>query len=248
MFLSIVALSLLGACSSDNDTEVTPTEYYGERVSIGDGEAWTYVRTDDQQKPIAIGVQFDETALENLPTGSMHADEFVLHLPEDIAVPPFNHVTMDWNEHGHEPMMVYDLPHFDFHFYFMSQAERDVITPFDSVEFNIPLLPDYLAPMYLETPGGVPRMGAHIIDLLSPEIAGTGPFTHTFIYGKYDAQINFLEPMVTKAFLDSKSTIEVPIRQPQKWQKAGYYPTHYTIEYDESSKLYTLLLSELASR
>ena len=217
-------------------------------MNIGDGQAWAYVRTDEEQNPVAIGVQFDEATLSNLPTGSPHGDEFVLQLPVEINVAPYDHITMDWIEHGHEPMMVYDLPHFDFHFYFMSMVQRDAITPLDSVEFNKPLEPQYLAPMYLETPGGVPRMGAHIIDLLSPEIAGSGIFSHTFIYGKYDAQVNFLEPMVTKAFLESKEHVHQEIRQPQAWQRAGHYPTHYSIEFDETSKVYSVLLVDLVER
>jgi hypothetical protein len=127
----------------------------------------------------------------------------------------------------------------------MNAAERDLILPTSEEGFNKPLPSEYLAPNYMETPGGVPRMGAHIIDLESPEIAGTGTFTHTFIYGKFDGEINFLEPMVTKAFLETKPALSMPIRQPQMWQKEGYYPQRYTISFDEASKQYSILLEGL---
>ena len=222
-----------------------PTEYEGPKINIGAGNAWTIVKTDDDQIPIAIGVQFDGAILDDLPQEGMLPMEYTLALPSEIAVAPYDHVTMDWNAHGHPPMMVYDLPHFDFHFYFMSDAERDQIGPFDTLEFTKPLAPEHLAPLYLETPDGVPRMGAHIIDLMSPEIAGTGTFTHTFIYGKYNGKLNFLEPMVTNSFLDTQQNITKEIRQPEQWMEEGYYPENYKIEYDGSKDQYSILLMDL---
>lgn len=246
--LFLFATIFLLGCEEEQSTEQEPlqaTEFTGAKVPVGDGEAWTYVETNASQTPIAIGIQFTADALVNLPTGSMHADEFVLQLPTEITVAPYDHITLDWNEHGHEPMNVYDRPHFDIHFYFMSMAERNQISPTDSVQFNKPLAEDYLPSMYLETPGGVPRMGAHIIDLMSPEIAGTGIFTHTFIYGKYDGEVNFLEPMVTKETLDAKVAIDKEIRQPSVWQKSGYYPQRYTIDYDASTQIYSIMMKDL---
>ena len=246
LILSIMAFSLFISCSNeDENSNDLKTEFTGPQISIGNGEAWTYIQTDENQLPLAIGIQFTEEALNNLPTGSMHGNEFMLALPAEIAVAPYDHITLDWNEHGHPPMHVYDLPHFDIHFYFMSTSERDRIGPFDSVEFDMPMAPEYLAPMYLETPGGVPRMGAHIIDLLSPEVAGTGTFTHTFLYGKYKAKMNFLEPMVTKEFLESKQSVVKEIRHPQAWQKSGYYPDGYSIQFDEEERVFTILLEGL---
>lgn len=209
--------------------------------------AWSYVTTDVNGTPESIGIQMDENALKNLPKGhhSHGATEFMLKLPGEIAVAPYDHITLDWNEHGHPPMNVYDLPHFDLHFYFMSPSERDLIGPTDDAQFNKPMEPQFLAPEYLETPGGVPRMGAHIIDLLSPEVMGTGRFAYTFIYGKYDAKMNFLEPMVTREFLESKQSATYDIRHPQQWQTPGYYPSQYTIDYASDSNVYTIMLKGL---
>ncbi|WP_235297817.1 DUF5602 domain-containing protein [Portibacter marinus] len=234
------------SCTKNEDPIVElPTEYEGQKVAIGDGFAWSYVKTDANQTPTSIGIRFDGAVMDDLPTEGLLPTEFTLALPSEISVAPYDHITMDWNAHGHPPMMVYDLPHFDFHFYFMNEAERDQITPFDSVEFNKPLAPENLAPLYAETPGGVPRMGAHIIDVTSPEIAGTGKFTHTFLYGKYNGELNFLEPMVTKEFLDSKEHVEKEIRQPEKWMEEGFYPNAYRIHYDSNEDLHSLTLMNL---
>ncbi len=212
---------------------------------MGNGMAWSVVTTDDAGKPLTLGVEFGPEALEGLPSGHAHPTEYVLQLPDEVAVPPFDHLTLDWNEHGHEPANVYDKPHFDVHFYFMSAAERDLIGPNDTTAFNKPLPGENLPPDYLETPGGVPRMGAHVIDLRSPEVNGSGTFTHTFIFGKYDAELNFLEPMVTTEFLLGKPMVTAEVRQPAAWQESGYYPTTYTIDYDESNDLYSVALEGL---
>lgn len=245
-YLFLLPILIAISCTKDSNPIIElPTEYQGKQIKIGNGHAWTYVKTNEDQVPTSIGVQFEASCLDNLPTEGLLPSEFTLELPSEINVPPYDHVTMDWNAHGHPPMMVYDLPHFDFHFYFMNEAERDHISPFDSIEFRKPLDPKNLAPLYLETPDGVPRMGAHIIDLMSTEIAGTGTFTHTFIYGKYDGELNFLEPMVTKAHLDAKQDIIKEIRQPEQWMEQGYYPLNYQIEYNETNDLYSLLLIDL---
>ncbi|MEP6495442.1 MAG: hypothetical protein ABJF01_22335 [bacterium] len=55
----------------------------------------------------------------------------------------FDHVVLDWNPAGHEPEHVYTLPHFDFHFYSVSEAEQMKIMP-DAPNFaaGAALLPD----------------------------------------------------------------------------------------------------------
>jgi Domain of unknown function (DUF5602) len=247
LVMCMAILSTFTSCQEDDDPK-PKTEFFGPEISVGDGKAMSYVKTDEAGEPIEAGLMFDEKALQNLPTGDPHGHEYLLKMPADIDVAPYTHITFDWNEHGHEPPGVYDLPHFDCHFYFITEAERGAIGPFDSTQFNKPLPAEYLPPMYLETPGGVPGMGAHVIDLLSPEIAGTGSFTKTFIYGKYDGELNFLEPMVTLDYLKSKRNESNPIRQPQKWQQDGYYPASYDLRYDASKKMYSIVLAGLAHK
>ncbi len=98
-------------------------------------------------------MEFGADVLEGLPTGQHHPPSYVLRLPAEVSLPPYDHVTLDWNEHGHEPMHVYDKPHFDVHYYFLSEAERDRIGPDDTLAFNQPLPAENLPPAYLETPG-----------------------------------------------------------------------------------------------
>ena len=241
--LLATALFTLLACGEDDGG---PLVFLGDTVSVGDGRAWTEVTINEDGSPASVAVVFTGDALENLPAGAAPAHEFLLPMPPGADVAPYDHATLDWNHHGHGPTGVYDLPHFDVHFYFMTPGQRDAITPFDSVAFNAPLPAEQLPPLYIETPGGVPRMGAHIIDATSPEIAGTGPFTHTFIYGKYDGRLNFLEPMVTESFLRSHPDVEAEVRQPEGYGQAGYFPSRYAIRYAAADDTYRVELLGLS--
>ncbi|MBB4079721.1 hypothetical protein GGR28_002346 [Lewinella aquimaris] len=239
--LFALLLVLLPACKED---AVVQTRFTGPEVAMGNGMARAVVQTDLQGTPLSLAVEFDAAALNGLPTGHFPPPSYVLRLPAGVSLPPYDHITLDWNEHGHEPPHVYDKPHFDVHFYFMTEAERDAIGPDDSLAFNQPLPAENLPLDYLETPGGVPGMGAHVIDLRSPEISGEGTFTHTFIYGKYAGQITFLEPMITTEFLRSKPDVTAEVRQPQAWQQPGYYPTKYRVAYEAGKDSYSVVLQD----
>ena len=74
-------------------------------------------------------------------------------------------------------------------------------------------------------------MGAHWVDITSPELNQQDPktFTQTFIYGSYDGKVIFMEPMITKIYLDTVNNFERNIPQPAKFKTTGYYPTKMKI-------------------
>lgn len=208
--------------------------FYGPQVQMGNGHARTWVNITKDGKPTAIGVELTDGALSNLPQdpNDLAAATWTLNLHQKAqAVTPFDHVSMDWNVNGHPPVGVYDLPHFDFHFYKISVAEQMAIPPYevDPSGFDAPIAAGYLPLVYVRIPGGVPEMGAHWFDPTSPEWHGGG-FTTTFIYGTYDSKVIFDEPMITLATLQSGATIQNNIPQPEKFDpEQTYYPTQYTI-------------------
>ena len=65
-----------------------------------------------------------------------------------------------------------------------------------------PLPPQYMPAGYSNAGSVVPYMGNHLINLSSPDFTGN-PFTRTFLYGVYDGQLTFVEPMITKASIVS---------------------------------------------
>ena len=97
----------------------------------------------------------------------------------------------------------------------------------DFVRAQMPVPAQYVHADHIDVGAAVNDMGNHLIDSKSPELAPGGPpFTHTFIFGAYDGQITFYEPMITLAYLESRPDTCVPIKQPQAWATEGHYPDH----------------------
>jgi hypothetical protein len=191
--------------------------------------------------PISIGV--DVSAKSVLNQGE-EPTAYTFQLPRQVAVPPYDHIDFDWNPQGHDPDPIFKLPHFDLHFYMISQAVQASIPFLAPPASDIAPEDKYLPFAYFMGPGLVPNMGAHSIDLLAPEFNG-GTFTRTFLYGSYLGDITFLEPMFTLAYLKSLGSETIPIRQPSAFERTGYYPTSYTISYDKSPKEYRISLDNL---
>lgn len=125
--------------------------YVGASQSMGNGTIRSWVKINHGNL-VAIGVTFDENALKGLPAelpAGQENVEYTLALPPEAADTVFNHVGVNWNPHGHEPSKIYDVGHFDFHFYLISPAERARITAKgdDLAKVNRPLLADYMPPV-----------------------------------------------------------------------------------------------------
>lgn len=222
--------------------------FIGETVVMGNGTARSWVDIGKDKKPKAIGVTFNKLALQNLgPAGEDGmGPEFVLKFPEQVKDTPFNHISVDWNPNGHEPAGVYDVPHFDFHFYMIKPTDRSQITLEGDDLKKCQLKPDpsFVPAKYIYAPKTeIKYMGAHWVDVTSPELAGK-PFTSTFIYGSYAGKYIFLEPMVALSYLQSVTVTHTPITLPKNVAQPGYYPSQYTIAYDPTREEYTVSLDQ----
>lgn len=205
---------------------------------IGNGIARAWVSETKDGIPVSVGVTLSEKALQDLPA---EPAEFIFILPENKGTDFYKLVQLDWNPHGHFPPHVYDIPHFDVHFYIISNEDRLKIEADDNAQFANAPASKYVPPFYLQTPGGEPAMGAHWVDLLSPEFNG-GVFTKTFIWGSYDGKFIFWEPMITRDYLLTNPNVTIPVRQPQAFQQNGYYPYQYRILYTLNPKEYNISL------
>jgi hypothetical protein len=269
---------------------------YGTPTKVGNGIVRTYVVLDQKQggKPLEVGVAMSEASLEGLPTpaalaaeaaakgehdhgdhGKMVMNMYLLDLPAQNPT-PYKFVQFDWNPAGHEPEGVYDLPHFDFHFYTVDNAVRESIVPSDPLygqkAANLPAS-DFRPPFYIDAStaaGGapaaavtVPQMGIHWLDVRSPELqglvgnpAGFEPFTRTFIYGSWNGQFIFDEPMITRAHILEKKTATdpavvdevIPVPTAQRYSPAGFYPSAYRITWDAQQREYRIALTQLSWR
>jgi hypothetical protein len=212
----------------------------------------------------------------SMPSGHavMAMNMYLLDLPAQNPT-PYKFVQFDWNPNGHEPAGVYDQPHFDFHFYTVPVEVRNSIVPSDpqyaaraarypAAEFRAPFYVDAATPAGIPAAAAtVPQMGLHWLDARSPELQKmTGhpenyqTFTKTFIYGSWDGQFIFDEPMITRAYILAKRDATdpavrneiVPVSTPQRYAPAGYYPNAYRIAWDAQAKEYRIALTQLTQR
>jgi hypothetical protein len=253
--LAGLAATAVVAAAGDS-IEPRAVTVYGRAVAVGDGAARTYLTLEDG-RPTELGVALSEAALRGLqpndhalPGSTAMPDghamfEHVLQLPAGNPT-PFRHVVLNWNPGGHEPPGIYDVPHFDFHFYTIDDAERRAIVPgpdFDAKAARHPSADELPAGYVAAVP--VPMMGMHWLDPKTPELSGR-PFTQTFIAGTWDGRTTFLEPMITKAFLEAKPDFSAPIPEVKRHAVAGWYPTAYAIRWDAASREYRVALRGFA--
>jgi hypothetical protein len=223
LILLVVAF-ITNACDKNNDQSGV---YQSEKSSFYNGKAWNWVQLDADGNPTQAAIVIDDAALNSLPVGGNNNPfDASIKFDSRSSANPFTHAFIDWNPNGHEPLFIYGKPHFDFHFYIASEADRKAIPEYtaDSIKFKNAPAAAYLPANYINPGGGVPEMGAHWLDATSPELSGA-PFTQTFVYGTYNSKVTFYEPMITLDFIKANTTFERTIPQPAKYQTTGYYPT-----------------------
>ena len=249
--LAGVSLALSAGVTGDEQT------LRGRAEKIGAGTVQSFVRLDREGAPVTIGVTISAGALDQLPqtpnTISRCYDldgdgkhtghecigdvERILDVPVDSSAGlPFKWITVNWNAAGHPAP--YNRPHFDFHFYAVDRTVIEAIKPgrcgelVDCGHFSRatrPLPAQHLPNGHINVGAVVPRMGNHLLDSQSPELKDSLPFTRTFIYGAYEGQLIFWEPMITLDMLRKTRDACWSISQPQGFRQAGYYPRQYCV-------------------
>lgn len=251
--LAIVLAFGVVACEDDANDPGEAKTTFSAAQDVGDGSAKLFVTQDADGNPTAMGFRISEDALNGLDTATK-VHEFTM-ISEGSAT-PFKYVTLDWNPHGHAPTMIFDVPHFDMHFYTMTKSDlMTSASPVDSVQFhtrsnNLPgaeyVPANYFHPAPPGSAEAVPFMGVHWLD--STDALAPGTFTEVMIYGSWNGKIHFVEPMMTTAWLKTKPTLNETIKQPAKWSTSGYWPTTYSVSFDEATKEYVITLGGMTMR
>jgi len=231
-------LAMLPACSEDDSPAqpAQPVVHDGQSAVLGQGNVTAYERVSADGELLAVGVRFDEAALNGLPDTDTH---IALTLPKQVANSPFDHIGFDWAPHGHSPEPIYGKAHFDIHYYVVDQQTLAAVIPGPDL-----VMPEsrYLPPDHISTVEAVPYMGTHYIDTTSAELHGV-PFNNTHIYGFYQGELYFFEPMITKEYFESKPNVVVDIKQPAEFKNKGkVYPQQYRISHDPERKEYSVEL------
>jgi len=133
--------------------------------------------------------------------------------PDDISV--YTNIQAFQMDHspGHVPP--YNEEHLDFYFYIQNDEVRYAnitagtepaicgkeVSPDTYCRGQIPFPKECCPPLYLNIAAVVPKMGAHLIDLLSPELQKPDspnyhPWTIQMTYGAFKGRITFWEPMM----------------------------------------------------
>jgi hypothetical protein len=234
---AIVLSASFISCKKDSKSGT----FYGEQANVGNGIVRTFVTLNDDGNPESIGFKFTESMLSGLPDKDAMSNTHILKFPPQSGAAGYNHAELDWNPNGHEPLQIYGYPHFDFHFYMVGDDELGTIIPGPD---TVAVEPQYIPKDYVSGVMAVPNMGVHWIDTLSSEFRGQ-QFTTTFIYGFYHGNMLFVEPMITREYLETHPDVTIPVKQPAAFQTPGYYPTKYSIHYDAGKKEYTVALEGL---
>lgn len=254
--VAALTLTLLAACGggggggtggggTTNPPPTGPTPVPPPAGSVGFLRGWAlaYVTTDGAGAPTAVGIRMSESALN---TTGLNATSVIIPIPATAGL-PFDHVQLDWNPGGHPPAGVYHHPHYDVHFFMISQGERDAITRNDPAAMFRPVAAAAVPTSYRADTDPFDRMGVHWFDNAAPEFNGNG-FSRTYIQGFHDGRMIFQEPMITKAFLETQPNVSIPVAQPQVYPRPGRYPTTWRVRYDATAKEYIIALENLVQR
>ncbi|MEP7382082.1 MAG: DUF5602 domain-containing protein [Gemmatimonadota bacterium] len=245
--VTVLSLAFAPVGCGDTNAPVTSGTFYGPVIPVANGSARSYVILDRAGDPVELGVALVEGVLTDLPSV---AGEYVMPLPPEAEATAFKHAVINWVPAGHPPPMVYTVPHFDVHFYMITDDARRANT------LGTPELDAKMArrPEEPFIPAGYAagmasaQMGMHWNDPTAPERLGQ-PFTKTFLYGSYDGAIIFAEPMATRAYLETRPAItDIPLKLPTQYGTPGYHPTTYGVGYDPAARDYRISLRGLVKR
>lgn len=239
-----LALALYGCASQPTISEVTGqcADAFGADVCT-----WAMMRDD---AVIEVGATVPMASIEGAPADAPFAwpPAVGASVPMPAAAEEqtsLTHLTVLWESMGHPPA-TFMVPHFDFHFYLIPSEERQAI---DCSKLSKPAeppagysLPDeQLPPELVEITGVeslvgicVPEMGMHALSTV--ELEATEPFDGTMIVGYYEEMPIFVEPMISKAFLQERQSFDLTV--PAIPGLEGEQPTLFHAEYVPAQDAY----------
>jgi len=220
--------------------------------------SWARVHEDHGVKEVGVTIPvavFDDMPVDgDGPAGAIASLAFPRLVQEQTF---FNHFELQSEPEGHvaPPGSVNPdrnrVPHFDFHFYGVSE---DVVWDIPLVRppsLALPSIPAARLPEGYTQPGfSQLQMGRHsspLWSLLDPD-----PLSTIMIVGFPPAveglpdptQMHFLEPMASRAFLLERDDFELPVPMPAEFGREMRYPTKFVAEYDADLDAYHFVFSE----
>jgi hypothetical protein len=222
------------------------------QVTLGHGKVRSWISVDSNGLPSEIGIEITPEVFKNLEANRKSLFPIVLPLHfKAKQLTPFDHIGLNWNPKGHQPEGVFDVPHFDIHFYMIPVGKQLTIpawSPETDAAFNNYPPMDYLPADYGTPPGPATaeaQMGKHWLPI---NLGAYLPFSKIMVYGSYNGKFIFVEPMITLDYLLSDVAFNANYSQPEHFEKAGNYPTKYNIYHDAVTGNTYVTLSDFVAR
>lgn len=251
--LSLMVVAALGACAK----EVPIVETQGECGNMFEAQVCTWARMQGDSV-VDIGATVPVAGIESAPA------DYAMAWPPvpvaNLALPAaaqqqggLTHLTIYWEAMGHPPGP-YLTPHFDFHFYTISNDQRAAMDCADLSKpsalpagYSLPdvgLPPPLVSMIGVDTLVGlcVPGMGMH--SLLTTELESSETFRGTLVVGYYQGKPIFVEPMISRAMMLEQKPFDLAI--PSIPGILGNQPRAFRAEYDSAQRAYRFVFSDFA--
>ena len=246
-----LCLVVLAGCAPK---EVPVVEVAGDCADAYQARICTWAKTQGDSL-LEVGADIPVAVMENAPE---HTDMvWPPALLADVKLPEaarvisgLSHLTVLWESMGHPPGP-FLTPHFDFHFYTVSQEDRNAI---DCADLSKPgalpagyALPDFALPPEMAKMAGkdtlvgicVPQMGMH--SLLASDLEAQQVMRGSMVLGYYKSGLIFIEPMISKAMLMEKQSFDLPI--PSIPGRTEVYPRTFRANFDAEKQSYRFVFS-----
>jgi hypothetical protein len=191
---------------------------------------------------IEVGMTVDIAELDRVMTDEVFSEAVATYDDVVIEQTYVNHIQLGYNPHGHGPPGVNDVPHFDIHFYGISNAERLEVSCDGQPVPEEERVPDgYDASAVGGEPFGscVAAMGSHAGDEDSLE----GKLDAELILGYDRGELIFIEPMISAARFEARDDLTLDIARPASLGRTTRWPDTFTMTFDEDAGLYRFALS-----
>ena len=252
----VFALAIGG--SGQNPVRGEPTqENPRTRLVIGDATlvqgndvvTWARVRANGDIKQVGVTIPvalFDDQPTDpgDGPAGAIAS----LVFPEIVRDTTFfNHFELHSNPHGHDTALGSanplrnSVPHFDFHFYAIDEADVLLIP---ATRPGPPFVLPALLPAGYRQPGpSIPEMGRHAA--MQSAFADPGFLIADMIAGFLPnaTKMHFIEPMISRELLLDRNDFGLPVPRPAVFGRTMRYPKEFTAEYDADSDAYHFIFS-----
>lgn len=260
--------------ASANNPLDSGSVFYGEPLPLGNGAFRSFVIFNEHGEPTNIGTTFSQETLSSLPSlanGTPSTFPYPTYLynpllPPQASATPFGDLELLYFNDGHTPeeQPGYRDQHIDFSFYLSTFAERHSTICPHPVGFFECAGEELDKAVQKPDPRAVP-VGFEQVPPGSQFYAVSGAGTAFFnpaepnplaslFFGFNEGKMTFIDLLITVDFFEDlaaqpNSSFTSPVPQPAgfMYAKDGYYPTTYTVTYDEVNK-YTVSLGGLTFR